>query len=160
MSDVVYVVTETSGDYEDRETYTCGVFTNLEDAKACKGDNYDRDIETWSTGEDSAHQERTLHTATRQVANPNFNVYTEVVWETVLDTREVDASEPVDRYDGQRRTNITRGGWTVEEAALRLNEALETFEPDLTPVPVAYRWPEPRKYTLSDLMEIRLSMHS
>lgn len=144
MSNVVYVVLEEDGSYEDRTQEVVGVFTDLDEARECvSADRTIRDIQTWSVGGESAHQRITLHIAKRVIANPNFDVFTEVRWKTEHQHTEVDASEPLDRYDYESNYELRRSGRTQEEADQRLNEALVDYKPDLTPTPREFRIPKP-----------------
>lgn len=158
MSDVVYVVIEDIGEYEDRFQSVVGIFTDLDEGRASEAERpTDREIETWSTGAGSTQQMRTLHGIRHQVANPNFNAFSEVVWKTVTWESEVDASAPIDQRDSSGARSIQRGGWTPEEAEQRLTEALKTYKPDLTPTPVPFRYPQ-RAYALSELVQLRQSL--
>ncbi|MEU2002053.1 hypothetical protein ACH47B_13275 [Rhodococcus sp. NPDC019627] len=144
MSDVVYVVVEDDGDSGYSDHSVIGVFTDVEDARTLAEKSYDREIETWSTGSDSHRVEKTLHLARHEMANPQFRDPAELVWKTRYLTQDVDASRLKESSDFDYNWGLQRGGWTAEEASLRLNEALDDFKPDLTPLPEVYCYRQPR----------------
>lgn len=158
MSDRVYIVTEEEDSYDNPDTRIVGVFTDADEARAFQRENYSfRELETWTTGVDGKQQVREQFWARHQ-GRFDYGVNPpEPQWATTYGSYQ-DIDEATLLTDSDRSdwaSFITCAGWTPEEAAERLNEALKDFDKSkFQPVPQAYRW-ERRAYTLTDLQEIR-----
>lgn len=149
MSDFVYIVVEDSGDYEDRMWKIAGIFSDLDEAKACESADDDREIETWSVGEGSERQERIVHTATYTAKWGRFDTESEPTFETGFRVNDQDVSRDPYEWDHDGPRTVHRSALTREGAEQRLQEAVKDFVP-VKPerVPVVMRYPY-REYFVS-----------